>query len=79
MKVRVKVFATLSRYVTKVSPGAPFEVELPDGATLEDLLQQINIPTDEVKTVFVNGRAQDPSYALQPGDEVGIFPPIAGG
>lgn len=79
MKVRVKLFATLSQYVKEVPPGAPFEVELPDGATLEDLLQQINIPAAEVKTIFVNGRAQDPSYALQPGDEVGVFPLIAGG
>jgi molybdopterin converting factor small subunit len=79
MKVRVKVFATLSQYVPEVLAGTPLEVKLPNGATLEDLFNQINIPADEVKTVFVNGRAQPSSYVLQPDDEVGIFPPIAGG
>lgn len=79
MRVHVKVFATLSHYLPDVMAGTPFEAEVPDGATLEDLMRQLNLPREEVKVIFVNGRAQPLSYALKPGDEVGIFPPIGGG
>ena len=59
--------------------GAPFEVDLPEGATLENLIRQLNLPQEEVKVVFVNARAQPLTYILNPADEVGIFPPIGGG
>lgn len=79
MRVRVKVFATLRQYVPGHKLGSPDDVELPAGATLADLVRQLNLPQAEVKVVFVNARAQPLSYVLQPDDEVGIFPPIGGG
>ena len=79
MHVQVKLFASLHRFAGDIAPGAPFEVQLPDGATIADLCQSLHLPPDEVKVAFVNGRAQDEAWILQPGDEVGIFPPIGGG
>jgi molybdopterin synthase sulfur carrier subunit len=79
MRVRVKLFATLSRHRPSQPAGAPFEVDLPDGATLEDLVGQLNLPQEEVRVIFVNARAQPLSYVLNSADEVGIFPPIGGG
>ncbi len=79
MQIRVKVFATLTRYVAGVRAGTPMDVEVPDGATLDDVVAQLQLPQAEVKTVFVNGRAQSLADALSPGDEVGIFPPVGGG
>ncbi|MCA1954518.1 MAG: MoaD/ThiS family protein [Anaerolinea sp.] len=32
-----------------------------------------------MKLCYVNGRYQEADYALNEGDEVGIFPPIGGG
>ncbi|MBN1136913.1 MAG: MoaD/ThiS family protein, partial [Anaerolineae bacterium] len=57
----------------------PLEIEISDGATLADLARQLKVPQEEVKMVFVNGRVRPLDYALQPGDEVGIFPPVGGG
>jgi sulfur-carrier protein len=79
MRVQVKLFASLTRFAGNVKSGAPFEVDLPDSATLANLCQVLRLPADEVKVTFVNGRAQDENWLLQPGDEVGIFPPIGGG
>lgn len=79
MQVRVKLFATLGRHLAGVQPGTPFEVEVSDGATIEDLMGKLDLPRQEVKVAFVNGRARPADWQLKPGDEVGIFPPIGGG
>lgn len=79
MKVRVKLFATLSRYAVGVQPGTAWEVELPEGATLQDLIDHLRIPSEEARVAFVNGLSRSMDWVLQPGDEVGVFPPIAGG
>jgi len=79
MQVRVKLFATLCRYFSNAAPGIPFEIELPEGATLADLVDRLKLPHEEVKVFFVNGRARPIDWPLKSGDEVGIFPLVAGG
>ena len=79
MRVRVKLYASLRRFAGDVPPGDFIEVELPEGATLTDLIQHLQIPAEEAKLTFVNGRSQPLDWQLQPNDEVGIFPPIGGG
>lgn len=79
MRVRVKLFATLVRELPQAKPGIPFEVELPEGAKVQDLVEVLKLPATEVKSVFVNGRSRSLDWALSAGDEVGIFPPIGGG
>jgi len=79
MNIRVKLFATLSRYPGNGAPGVPFEIELSDGTTLADLVDRLKLPHEEVKVFFVNGRARPADWPLEAGDEVGIFPLVAGG
>ena len=79
MRVRVKLFATLSRYFGEATPGTPFEIDVPDGDTLADLVNQLKLPREETKIFFVNGRSRPMDWVLAPGDEIGIFPLVAGG
>ena len=79
MKIQVKIFATLCRYFINAAPGIPFEMELPKDSTVADLVNQLKLPCEEVKVFFVNGRARPIDWPLEPGDEVGIFPLVAGG
>lgn len=79
MRIRVKLFATLARSFKGAESGIPFEIEIPDGATIADLVQQLHLPPAEVKVAFINGRARPFDWPLAPGDGVGIFPPIGGG
>jgi len=79
MQVTVKLFASLARFSPGGLPGTPFELTLPDSATVQDLVDQLGIPVEEIKVPFVNGLIRELDCDLQPGDEVGIFPPIGGG
>ena len=78
MKVQVKVYATLRKYAADgVSGGC--ELELAEGATVGDALAELKIPEAEVAFVFVNSVRQELDQALADGNELGVFPPIAGG
>ena len=79
MRIRVKLYATLRRFAAHTGVGVPFEVDLPDGATIADLIYHLNLPAEEVKMAFVNACARSEDWRLEPGDEIGIFPPIGGG
>ena len=78
MKIKVKVFATLRKYAADESSGEQ-ELELAEGATVGQVLGELKIPQAEVAFVFVNSVRQKLDEALAEGDELGIFPPIAGG
>jgi len=77
--VQVRLFATLRRHVPDLGLGEAMPVELPDGATVGQLVERLGLPADQVKIVFVNGVAQEDGSRLSDGDEVGIFPPVGGG
>jgi molybdopterin synthase sulfur carrier subunit len=79
MIIRVKLFTRLADYVPGVKSGEPFEVEVKNGATMADLIDQLKLPGKEAKLLFANGLAKSPDYLLKNNDEVGIFPPIGGG
>jgi molybdopterin converting factor small subunit len=79
MLVNVKLFATLGAHSPHGGAGGPFEVEMPDGGRVSDLIERLKVPQTEAKLVFVNGRSQSPDYQLRDGDDVGIFPPVGGG
>lgn len=80
MKLTVKLFATLHTHAPKGNrAGAPFEVDILDGSTIADLVAHLGIPDREVKIAYVDGRARSPHFRLEPGAEVGIFPPVGGG
>ncbi len=79
MRVRVKLYATLSRYLNNQTPGIPVEIDVPNGATVGELVNRLKLPREEVKLFFVKGRARSIDWSLEPDDEVGIFPLIGGG
>jgi sulfur-carrier protein len=83
IEITVRLFATLRAYhpaMADPSSGQGFVLALQQGTNLRDLLETcLGIPRDTVKMMFVNGIARDDTYVLQDSDEVGVFPPIAGG
>ncbi len=79
MVVHVKLFATLRRHYPHLDIGEAMPVDVPPGATLNQLIDRLDVPREEVKVVFVNNRVRDEQYVLNQGDDIGIFPPVGGG
>lgn len=79
MQVHVKLFASLRYHRPGLGIGESFPVDLPAGATVDELVQNLALPANEVKLVYVNGRSQSEEYVLAGGDQIGIFPPVGGG
>ena len=79
MKISVKLFASLGEYAPEGESAKPFSCEIEPESTIKDLVDQLGIPEGEARLLFVNGRTRKKDATLQPGDEVGIFPPIGGG
>ena len=57
--------------------------DVQDGATISQVIEPFGLPPKLVHLVLVNGKyiepAQRASHALQEGDVLAIWPPIAGG
>ncbi|MBC7326418.1 MAG: MoaD/ThiS family protein [Moorella sp. (in: Bacteria)] len=79
MEVEVRVFSGLEKFVPGAGLGKALLVQVPEGTTGRDLLAQLQIPADQVFTMFVNGKHAALQQVLQPGDRVALFPPIGGG
>jgi molybdopterin synthase sulfur carrier subunit len=79
MRVTVKLFATLIRFKDDSRAGKPFDMELPEGSTTQDLIDALKIPAEETHVVFINNIIEEPQSRLKDGDVVGLFPPVGGG
>ena len=49
------------------------------GISVGTLLQQLGIPQDMIKLVFIDSVRADLTSTLKGGERVGIFPPVGGG
>jgi sulfur carrier protein ThiS len=82
MRLTLKLFASLARYLPTGSERNQVRIEVPEGTTPLQLLEQFQVPSAEVHLVLVNGKFLPPSQRtrpLQPGDELAIWPAVAGG
>jgi sulfur carrier protein ThiS len=80
MKIQLNLFASLTKFLPDPE-GAGFsnQVEIKEGTTIEALLDQLKIPREQPKIIFLNGIHAVETKVLKEGDRLGIFPPLAGG
>ena len=79
MKAKVKLYGTLSERFPSYQPSQGIEVELPDGATAQDLLAHLEIPESQRAVVIVEGRILKADDKIRRRVPVIILQAIGGG
>ncbi len=74
--VTVNTYASLRKF-TGGQPSVQCPIEV--GTTVKKLLQDLQIPIEEAKIVFVNHRADSLDRTLQGGEQIDLFSAIGGG
>jgi len=74
MDIKVRLFATL-----RENRGKELMMNLPQGATPMNVMDELNITKEEVAILLINGRDGQFGVELIEGDTVSIFPPVGGG
>jgi len=78
MRVQVKLFARFREVLPPQARGQA-TVDLPDGATVGHLLDQLGI-VQPVRLVSINHQPEtDRGRLLRDGDQVSVFPFVSGG
>ncbi len=81
MIVRIRLGSSLARF----APAPLFKLELPDGATVEDLYDCLSTRTPEIAPALASalpvlgGVHVERSRTLSPGEEIALLTPVAGG
>jgi sulfur carrier protein ThiS len=88
VEITLKLFATLGDYLPREFNGRTrtynqLPVDVAEAATVQAVIDQFHVPRAKAHLVLVNGVFIPPGaradYALRPGDELAVWPPIAGG
>jgi len=79
MKIQIALFATLSKYLPAGAQNRRAVIEVKDGATVRDVLNQLGVPPELPNILLVEGRQSSETTVLTEGQTLSVFPPLAGG
>lgn len=83
MQINFKLFASLTDYLPPDRKGNVVSLQVAEGTTVQQMIREYRIPEMSAHLVLVNGVYVPPAAragrALVEGDELAIWPPIAGG
>ena len=80
MRIQLEVLGTLRDRMKERLPGGRGPVEVADGATIDRLAAELDIPIVANCVVMVNGQMErDRSRRLEPNTKLTLIPPVAGG
>jgi molybdopterin converting factor small subunit len=84
MKITFKLYATLSDHLPPEARRTnQIDIEVRDGAAIDEVIARYNLPPKLVHLVLVNGvyiaPAARATHVLADGDALAIWPPVAGG
>lgn len=79
IEVQVRLYATLRRFHPEQKLGEGINARVPAGTNIGELIAAIGLPPDTVRQVFSRGRSVEEDHILEDGEDVALFPPVAGG
>ena len=77
MNVKVKCFATLAEADTCDYKDS-IEYEVPEGSTVDNLVDRLDLARENIKIVFRNNKVVDFDTPLAEGDQLGFAPAVGG-
>ena len=83
MRITLKLHANLMDRLPPGTVGHAVALELAAGTTVGDVLERYALPPAVAKLVLVNGHylapEARPTRVLEEGDQLAVWPPVAGG
>jgi sulfur carrier protein ThiS len=83
MQITLKLFATLGDYLPEGSRNNQVELEIAASDTVQQVLDRNQLPERLTHLVLINGVFVPPGERawrrFEPGDQLAVWPPIAGG
>jgi len=79
VKVKVKLFGTLGQNISGYRQSQEIEFEIPDGATVKDLLTHLEISVFQGVIIIAEGRVLKLDDVIQDGAHVNVMQAIRGG
>ncbi len=80
MIIQVKIYSYLRYYLPNSAQSIPDEKwDTPEGTTVAQVLEKLNLPKGMRITVLLNGNSVDGKTVLKEGDVVHLLPQMAGG
>ena len=79
MKMRVKLYGTLSQRFPGYQHSQGIEVEIPDGATVKDLLALLEISESQGAAVIMEGRILKADDKMPQGVPANVLQVVQGG
>jgi molybdopterin converting factor small subunit len=84
-QVAMQITVHFYSYFKELAGGAEINVAMPETSTIDDLLEELCArfprwaPMRNSTLIAVGMEYQGREYALTPGEEVSLFPPVQGG
>jgi sulfur carrier protein ThiS len=83
VKINIKLVAHSGSPIPGIGPDGEGSLEVSDGATVADVLGQLDVAKEKLTMALVNEAVVRPAihheHCLNDGDLVTVFPPIEGG
>ncbi len=84
MTITFKLFATLQHLLPPGAVKNAVQINIPDDATLNSVIDHYQVPRELAHLVLINGvfhcqEDRDKSALLKENDVLAIWPPVAGG
>ncbi|MCY2995276.1 MAG: MoaD/ThiS family protein [Planctomycetota bacterium] len=75
-QIKVQLYADLRRYI---DGATGIEVEIEPGRTIGQVLDQLGVPREQARILFVNHRVAKLDQSLQGAERLDVFSAIGGG
>lgn len=78
MRITVKLHGTLRKFLPAGATNAVV-LDFGDRATVADIVTRLGIPAGHAKIIISGDQQLEPTAVLHEGQEINLFPPLAGG